>query len=287
MKKNIHQPALVFPSIVCKGQLITFNSPKIMGVLNLTPDSFYDGGRYKQPVQVLQKAAEMITQGATFIDLGAYSSRPGAYEVSLDTEAKRLFGVLELLLKEFPELLISVDTFRSEIAKTAIEMGAAMVNDISAGNLDPLMVPTVGKLKVPYVMMHMRGTPSQMQSHTHYNYLLEEILFYFSQKLAHARAHGITDLVIDPGYGFAKTTTQNFELLRESHFFNTFGVPVLSGISRKSMIYKTLATTPENALNGTTALHMQALLNGTHMLRVHDVGPAAETIKLYEALSKA
>lgn len=258
-----------------------------MGVLNITPDSFYDGGRYKEEKAVLDQVDKMCTQGATFIDIGAYSSRPGAAEVSEAEEQKRLYPILQAILKRFPDALLSIDTFRSGIAKAAVEIGAAMINDISAGQLDPEMIPTVGKLGVPYVMMHMRSTPKDMQEHTHYDHFLQEILSYFSQKIDSAKKHQITDIIIDPGYGFAKTTQQNFELLRESQLLNTFGVPVLTGLSRKSMIYKTLNATAEEALNGTTALHMQALLNGSSLLRVHDVAAAKECILLYEALQKA
>ncbi|MFY9445978.1 MAG: dihydropteroate synthase [Flavobacteriaceae bacterium] len=287
MAKNTNSSPTVPFSLNCKGNLIFLDSPKIMGVLNITPDSFYDGGRYKEEKAVLDQVDKMCTQGATFIDIGAYSSRPGAAEVSEAEEQKRLYPILQAILKRFPDALLSIDTFRSGIAKAAVEIGAAMINDISAGQLDPEMIPTVGKLGVPYVMMHMRSTPKDMQEHTHYDHFLQEILSYFSQKIDSAKKHQITDIIIDPGYGFAKTTQQNFELLRESQLLNTFGVPVLTGLSRKSMIYKTLNATAEEALNGTTALHMQALLNGSSLLRVHDVAAAKECILLYEALQKA
>ena len=288
MAKNTNSGPTVPFSLNCQGNLIFLDSPKIMGVLNITPDSFYDGGRYKEEKAVLDQVDKMCTQGATFIDIGAYSSRPGAAEVSEAEEQKRLYPILQAILKKLnPDALLSIDTFRSGIAKAAVEIGAAMINDISAGQLDPEMIPTVGKLGVPYVMMHMRSTPKDMQEHTHYDHFLQEILSYFSQKIDSAKKHQITDIIIDPGYGFAKTTQQNFELLRESQLLNTFGVPVLTGLSRKSMIYKTLNATAEEALNGTTALHMQALLNGSSLLRVHDVAAAKECILLYEALQKA
>jgi len=284
MKKNTNFMTHTAPSISCKGTLVSFDSPKIMGVLNLTPDSFYDGGRYKNEKEILKQAAIMLEEGACFIDLGAYSSRPGAAYVASDTEAQRLLPLIELLLKEFPEALLSIDTFRSEIAKAAAERGAALINDISAGDLDTNMMATVAALKLPYIMMHMRGTPATMQSLTQYNNLLEDILFYFSEKIAAAKSYGLYDLVIDPGYGFAKTTEQNFKLLKESALLQSLDLPVLTGLSRKSMIYKTLCCTSDNALNGTTALHMQALLNGSHILRVHDVAPAQECVSLFEAL---
>jgi len=286
LKKTNSTPTFPF-SLNCKGDLIFLNTPKIMGVLNITPDSFYDGGRYKAEDQVLAQVEKMMKEGATFIDIGAYSSRPGAAEVSEAEEAKRLYPMLQAILKRFPEVLLSIDTFRSHIAKDAVEMGAALINDISAGQLDPEMIPTVGKLGVPYIMMHMRSTPKDMQEHTYYEHLLQEIISYFSEKIDRAKKHNINDIIIDPGYGFAKTTQQNFKLLRDSALLNTFGVPVLTGVSRKSMIYKTLNTTAQEALNGTTALHMQALINGSSILRVHDVAPAKECILLYEALQNA
>ena len=286
LKKTNATPIVPF-SLNCKGDLIFLDTPKIMGVLNITPDSFYDGGRYKAEDQVLAQVEKMTKEGATFIDIGAYSSRPGAAEVSEAEEAKRLYPMLQAILKRFPEVLLSIDTFRSHIAKNAVEMGAALINDISAGQLDPEMIPTVGKLGVPYIMMHMRSTPKDMQEHTYYEHLLQEIISYFSEKIDRAKKHNINDIIIDPGYGFAKNTQQNFKLLRDSALLNTFGVPVLTGVSRKSMIYKTLNTTAQEALNGTTALHMQALINGSSILRVHDVAPAKECILLYEALQNS
>lgn len=274
-------------SLNCKGHLIHLDTPKIMGVLNITPDSFYDGGRYKEEKQVLAQTEKMLDEGATFIDIGAYSSRPGAAEVSPAEEARRLYPMLEIILKRFPEVFVSVDTFRSDIAKGAVARGAAVINDISAGHLDPEMIKTVGQLGVPYVMMHMRSTPKDMQAHSQYDHLLQDIIHYFSKKVFEAKQHEIRDIIIDPGYGFAKTTTQNFELLRESHLLQTLGYPIMTGISRKSMIYKTLDISAKDALNGTTALHMQALLNGSSLLRVHDVAAAKECILLYEALINA
>ena len=287
MSKNTNSSPTVPFLLNCKGDLISLETPKIMGVLNITPDSFYDGGLYKEEKQVLDQVNKMCAEGATFIDIGAYSSRPGAVEVSEAEEEKRLYPMINAILKRFPDALLSIDTFRSGIAKAAVEMGAAIINDISAGQLDPEMIPTVGKLGVPYIMMHMRSSPKDMQEHTHYEHFLQEIISYFSQKIDNAKKHQITDIIIDPGYGFAKTTQQNFELLRESQLLNTFGVPVLTGLSRKSMIYKTINATAKEALNGTTALHMQALLNESSMLRVHDVAAAKECILLYEALQKA
>ncbi|MCG5643392.1 dihydropteroate synthase [Flavobacteriaceae bacterium LSUCC0859] len=278
-----HSPA----SINCKGELILLDTPKVMGVLNLTPDSFYDGGLYRDEKAILDQTEKMIREGASFIDLGAYSSKPGAALVSSEEESRRLLPVLELLLREFPEALFSIDTFRSDIAMAAGERGAALINDISAGLLDPNMMPTVAALGLPYIMMHMRGTPQTMKDQTQYKHLMQEILQYFSQRISTAKSYGLYDLIIDPGYGFSKTTTQNFQLLKQAAQLNSLDLPVLTGVSRKSMIYKTLDIGPKEALNGTTALHMQALLSGSKILRVHDVKEAMECVSLFNALEKA
>ncbi|GAA4271257.1 dihydropteroate synthase [Aquimarina gracilis] len=251
-----------------------------MGILNVTPDSFYDGGQYKDEYQILSQTEKMLTEGATFIDIGAYSSRPGADHISEEEEKKRILPIITLLLKKFPEILVSVDTFRSEIAKRSIEAGAALINDISAGNLDKNMISTVGELKIPYIMMHMKGTPQTMKSMDQYEDLINEINLYFSKKVAQARQHGINDIIIDPGFGFAKNVTQNFELLKNLELLHIHNLPILAGLSRKSMIYKTLNTEPAQALNGTTSLNTIALLKGTSILRVHDVKEAIECITL-------
>jgi len=226
----------------------------------------------------------MLEEGATFIDMGAYSSRPGATDISIEEEENRLIPVIEEVMKHFPSALISVDTFRASVAKKAIQAGACMVNDISAGLLDTNMMEVVGELQVPYVMMHMRGTPQTMKSLTTYDDLLKEICFYFSERLALARTHKINDVIIDPGFGFAKTVAQNYTLLKELSFFKNLDVPILAGLSRKSMIYKTLGGTPSTSLNGTTALNMIALQNGASILRVHDVKPAIECVQLHTTL---
>lgn len=251
-----------------------------MGVLNLTPDSFYDGGRYKNDSTILAQVERMLSEGATFIDLGAYSSRPGADTVSEEEELQRILPVIRLLLDEFPKIILSIDTFRSQVAHLSIAAGAALINDISAGALDGQMMPTVARLGVPYIMMHMRGTPQTMQQLTEYDDLVYEVIHYFSERMATARRHGLHDLIIDPGFGFAKTMPQNYELLKKFDLFRQLNVPVLAGLSRKSMIYKVLETTPQEALNGTTALHMVALDKGASILRVHDVREAMECIKL-------
>lgn len=271
-------------TINCKGDLVDLSTPKVMGILNLTPDSFYDGGKYKTDRAILTQAEKMLAESADFIDLGAYSSRPGAAYVSVVEEKKRLLPILNILLKEFPNLCLSVDTFRAEVARAAVENGAAIINDISGGHLDRDMLQTVGRLKVPYIMMHMRGTPDTMQRFTNYEDLIVEMRCYFAEQIATAREHGIQDIIVDPGFGFSKTRVQNFELMKKLELFHVFDLPLLVGVSRKSMVYKTLNIEPEDALNGTTVLHTVALQKGTHILRVHDVKEAIETIKIMKAL---
>jgi dihydropteroate synthase len=226
----------------------------------------------------------MLTEGASIIDIGAYSSRPGAKHVSKTVELKRIRPIVEVLVKQFPEIVLSIDTFRSEVAKQCIEAGAAMINDISAGQLDDKMMETVGKLQVPYVMMHMQGTPKTMQQHTNYDDLIKDIIYYFSKRIAEAKTHKIMDLIIDPGFGFSKTLEQNYELLNRLELLKIIERPILVGVSRKSMIYKLLNTTPEHALNGTSTLNTVALLKGAKLLRVHDVKEAMECITLINHL---
>ncbi|SNB29997.1 Dihydropteroate synthase [Flavobacterium psychrophilum] len=273
-------------TINCKGQLIDLSTPKVMGILNVTPDSFYDGGRFVSEKNILIQVENMLQDGANFIDIGGQSSKPKAAIVSIDEELKRVVSIVDLILKKFPETMISIDTFNSKVAQIAVENGAAIINDISAGNLDDNMFETIAKLQVPYIMMHMRGTPQTMQEMTNYDDLLKDILFYFSEKVAKARSFGINDLIIDPGFGFAKTLEQNFELLNKLELFEMLELPILVGVSRKSMIYKTLETTPENALNGTSVLNTIALTKGGNILRVHDVKEAVECVKLYNQLHK-
>lgn len=274
-------------TINCKGKLVDLSSPKIMGILNLTPDSFYDGGRYKTDRQALDQTGKMLTEGAFFIDVGGQSTRPTSTFLTAEEEKRRVIPLIDMILKEFPDTLLSVDTFYSEIAKAAVEHGAALINDISAGNLDIEMMSTVAELQVPYIMMHMRGTPQTMQSNTNYTNLLQEILFYFSKKIKQARDMGINDLLVDPGFGFSKTARQNFELLKKLKLFKSLELPILMGVSRKSTIYKTLNISPKEALNGTTALHMLCLLNGANILRVHDVKEARECLDLFLAYERA
>jgi dihydropteroate synthase len=251
-----------------------------MGILNVTPDSFYDGGKTISETEILKQAEKMCSEGATFVDIGGYSTRPNAVDISESEELSRALGAIESILKRFPETIISIDTFRSKVAKKAVEAGASIVNDVSGGTLDTEMFSTVAKLKVPYILMHLRGTPKTMTKLTDYKNVTLEVLKDLSEKIAMGRAAGINDIVADPGFGFAKTREQSFELLGNLELFKNLEVPVLVGISRKSMIYKTLETTAENALNGTTALNAIALLKGASILRVHDVREAVECVKL-------
>lgn len=271
-------------TINCLGNLIDLSFPKVMGILNVTPNSFYDGGKFSDEKSILNQVDKMLLEGATFIDIGAYSSKPNAEVVSEEEEINRLLPVLNSILKYFPEILISIDTFRSNVAQVTIKNGACMINDISAGNLDENMFQTIADLQVPYVMMHMKGNPQTMQSMMQYENIIKEMLFYFSEKVARARSFGVNDLIIDPGFGFAKTIEQNFEILNNLELFQMLELPVLVGVSRKSMIYKTLETSAEFALNGTTVLNTIALQKGANILRVHDVKEAVECIKLVNQL---
>jgi len=272
-------------TINCKGKLIDLSSPKVMGILNVTPDSFFDGGKYRDEKRIINQVEIMLNDGANFIDIGGYSSRPGADDVSEDEELNRVVPIVALILKHFPKTLISIDTFRSRVAEQSIRAGAALINDISAGKLDPDMLSTIGKLGVPYIMMHMRGNPKTMQQHTDYKDLLKEVLSYFAERISVAHNEKITDIIIDPGFGFAKTLNQNYELLSAMELLQITEKPILAGVSRKSMIYKTLNTTAEHALNGTSALHMVALQKGASILRVHDVKEAVECVILFNKLN--
>lgn len=273
-------------TINCKGELVDLTRPKVMGILNLTPDSFFDGGKYKDETSILQQVEYMLNHGATFIDMGAYSSRPGAEHVTEDEELLRMLPVIDLILTKFPDTLISVDTFRSKVAAESIEHGAALINDISAGNLDTAMFDTVADYQVPYIMMHMKGTPQSMQKQATYSDVIKDLRSYFSEKIQETTSKKINDIIIDPGFGFAKTTEQNYTLLNHLDLFQTFGLPILIGLSRKSMIYKVLESSPQEALNGTTALHTIALLKGANITRAHDVKEAMECVKLVTALKE-
>ncbi|WP_339833797.1 dihydropteroate synthase [uncultured Flavobacterium sp.] len=272
-------------TINCKGNLIDLSQPKVMGILNITPNSFYDGGKYKDDLQIIIQVEKMVQDGATFIDVGAYSSKPNADFVSVEEEISRLIPIIELLVKKFPNILLSVDTFRSQVAKIAIENGVAMVNDISAGMLDDKMIETVAKLQVPFIMMHMRGNPQTMQSLTNYEDIVKEMIYYFSERIKVARSFGMNDIIIDPGFGFAKTLDQNYEVLHKLELFSMLDLPLLAGVSRKSMIYKALENSPEEALNGTTVLNTIALQKGAKILRVHDVKEAVECVTLFNKMN--
>ncbi|MGQ7944569.1 dihydropteroate synthase [Flavobacterium sp. WC2509] len=269
----------------CKGQLIDLSTPKVMGILNITPNSFFDGGKYKNENELLERAGKMLNEGATFIDVGAYSSKPNAEFVSEEEEISRIIPVVNLLQKHFPDIILSIDTFRAGVAKVCVENGAAIINDISAGKLDEKMLETIAKFQVPYIMMHMKGTPQTMQTFTQYDDIIKEMLFYFSERVAAVRALGINDVLVDPGFGFAKTLEQNFEVMQKLELFQMLELPLLIGISRKSMIYKTLDTNAEKALNGTTFLNTIALTKGAKILRVHDVKEAVECVRLFNKLS--
>ena len=271
-------------NINCNGKLIDLTTPKVMGILNVTPNSFYDGGKHKEINSIIHQVDKMLSEGADFIDIGAYSSKPSAEFVSEEEEIKRLVPIIKELVDHFPSIVLSVDTFRANVAKVAVEHGAGIINDISAGLLDEKMLETVADLKVPYIMMHMRGNPQTMQSLTNYDDIVKEMIFYFSERIQKARSFGITDLIIDPGFGFAKTLEQNYEVLHKMELFSMLELPLLAGISRKSMIYKVLENSPQEALNGTSVLNTIALQKGAKILRVHDVKEAVECIKLVSKL---
>ena len=264
-----------------KGNLVQIHTPLVMGILNVTPDSFYDGGRYNNSDSALLKQAErMLEEGATIIDIGGYSSRPGATDISVEEEKKRTINCIKQVSQSFPEAYLSVDTFRSEVASEAVAAGACMINDISGGSLDPQMFDTVASLGVPYVLMHMRGSPQNMKELCQYDDLVGEIIDHLQQKVTQLRDKGVSDIIIDPGFGFAKNIDQNYELLRKLSAFQILDLPILAGLSRKSMLYKRLNISADEALNGTTVLNTLAVLNGATILRVHDVKEAVQTIKI-------
>lgn len=273
-------------TINCKGRLIDLSTPKVMGILNITPDSFFAESRNESTEKLLENTEKMLKDGATFIDVGGYSSRPGAENISAEAEAERIIPAIEIILKNFPGTLVSVDTFRANVAAQSLEAGAAIINDIAAGNLDDQMLEVIARYQVPYIMMHMRGTPETMKDLNEYKDLVQEVIFYFSEKVNAARKLGINDLIIDPGFGFSKNIQQNFELLSKMELLNILELPILAGLSRKSTVYKTLGTTPEDALNGTTVLNTIALQKGAAILRVHDVKEAMEAVELTGRLKK-
>jgi dihydropteroate synthase len=262
------------------GKLIDLSVPKVMGILNVTPDSFYDGQRYDDEKSALQQAEKMLEEGADFIDVGGYSTRPGAKEISVEEELDRVLPVIKSIKKNFSDAIISIDTFRSTVARQAVTEGAMMINDVSGGSLDEQMFSTVASLQVPYVLMHMKGNPQTMTQQTEYDNVIKDIVDFFHSKIFQLHRLGMKDIIIDPGFGFAKKVDQNFELLHKLDHFQALGKPILAGLSRKSMIWKTLNTNPENALNGTTVLNTIALHKGASILRVHDVREAKEVIQL-------
>ena len=272
-------------TINLRGKLMNLSVPKIMGILNITPDSFYDGGRYNSKDKIKKQIEKMIISGADIVDVGGYSSRPGAKDISIEDELNRVIPAIEILKQKFPETIVSIDTFRSRVAREAIISGADIVNDISGGNLDPDMFETVSKHKVPYILMHMRGSPKNMMSKTDYENVTKDVCKYFSERIDKAKSFGINDIIIDPGFGFSKTTQQNYELFNNLEFFKEFQKPIIVGISRKSMIYKILNTTPEKALNGSSVLHTISLMKGANILRTHDVKEALECVKIVSQLN--
>lgn len=273
-------------SINCKGKLLSLNTAIVMGIINATPDSFYTKDSYQGLSAILTEAEKMLQEGATILDIGGLSTRPGAAIISPMEETDRVIPVIEALQQNFPHAILSIDSYRASVAKAAVLAGAHIINDISAGSLDNDMIPTVGHLQVPYIAMHMQGNPSNMQDNPQYDNIGYSILKYLANKIATLRAHNIKDIIIDPGFGFGKTMAHNYELLHELHTFQILDVPILAGVSRKSMIYKLLNTTPEEALDGTTALHMICLQQGAKILRVHDVKAAKACVEIFNYYTK-
>jgi dihydropteroate synthase len=274
-------------SLNCKGKLLLIEKPLVMGIVNLTDDSFYEGSRMQTVDKIKEKAIQMISEGADILDIGAQSTRPGSKRISAEDELKKLLPVIEMVRNLFPEIILSIDTYHSKVAKETVECGASIINDISAGEMDQAMISTVASLNVPYICMHMKGVPETMQHATKYEDVTKEILDFFIKKTNECKQAGIQDVIIDPGFGFGKNIAQNFLLLKNLFVFKMLERPIMAGLSRKSTIYKTLKITAEDSLNGTSVLNTIALLNGASILRVHDVKEARETIKLYEAYSNA
>jgi len=275
-------------TINCRGELIDLSFPKVMGIVNITPDSFYDGGKYTTEENMISRIDKMISEGCDIYDIGAYSSRPGAQNVSEDEELSRLTSALKVIRKKFPEIIISVDTFRSQIAKKVVQdFEVDIINDISAGEMDSKMFETIADLNVPYIMMHMQGTPENMQENPEYENIVKDIMMYFSKKLYELKLLGVNDVIIDPGFGFGKTLDHNYQLLKHLDDFKIFELPLLVGLSRKSMICKVLEVDPHDALNGTSVVNTLALMGGANILRVHDVKSAVETIKLHAKFNQA
>lgn len=274
-------------SININGELLDFSTPLVMGILNVTPDSFYSGSRKQSEEEIVSRVRQILEEGGKIVDIGGQSTTPTSTLIPAKEELKRLEPTLRLVRKEFPNTILSIDTFYSEVAGPAVEKyGVNIINDISGGQIDDNMFETVARLNVPYILMHMRGTPQTMQQHTHYDNFIQDILYYFSEKISKLNLLGVNDIIIDPGFGFSKTTDQNYQLMAYLKYFNIFDVPILVGISRKSMIYKLLECTPQESLNGTSALNTFALLSGANILRVHDVKEAVECVKIVGKISK-
>ena len=266
-----------------RGNLVSLETPVVMGIVNVTPDSFYSASRKSEEFELIETARKMLQEGALILDIGGYSSRPAAADIIVSEERKRVTKAISIIIREFPEVYISIDTFRSEVAKAAVDSGACIINDISGGNLDSKMFDTIAHLNIPYVIMHMKGTPQNMVRQTSYENLLKEVAMFFAERVNELTRRGVKDIILDPGFGFAKTAAQSYEILRNLDYFEALQLPLLAGLSRKSMIYKTLEVSPEESLNGTTALNMVALVNGASILRVHDVKEARETIQLFKS----
>ena len=274
-------------TININGTLIDLSRPQVMGIVNVTPDSFFSGSRRQSETEIVERCAQILGEGGTMIDVGAQSTSPASRFLDAKEEAERLIPVLKLIRNEFPDAILSVDTFYADVAKEAVEeYGVNIINDISGGELDERMFPVVAQLTVPYVLMHMRGTPQTMQQFTHYDNFIQDILYYFSERKAKLNQLGVNDVIIDPGFGFSKTISQNYELMAYLKYFHIFEEPILIGISRKSMIYKLLGITPEESLNGTSALNAVSLLSGADILRVHDVREAVECVKIIEKIKE-
>lgn len=281
----MHMETNNFRTINVNGQLMELQSPQVMGILNITPDSFYAGSRKQTEADILSRTRQILEEGASIIDIGAYSSRFNADHISPDDEMQRLRTALHLINRDFPDAVISIDTFRADVARMCVEeYGAAIINDISAGRMDEQMFTTIAQLGVPYIIMHMQGTPQDMQTNPHYENLLKEVFFYFSEKVQRLRDLGVKDIILDPGFGFGKTLEHNYQLMNHLEEFSVFDLPLLIGISRKSMIHKLLGSTPEEALNGTSILNTIALLKGANFLRVHDVKAATEAIAIVQKM---
>ncbi len=272
-------------TINCNQNLVDLSQPKVMGILNITPDSFFDGGKYKNEKDILSQTEKMLIEGATFIDVGAYSSRPGAAHISEQEELHRIIPIIELLVSYFPNIIISTDTFRSSVARETILAGAAIINDISGGKMDNNMFSTVAELQVPYILMHMQGTPQNMQQKPTYNNIPKELISFFAEQLYKLKQLKVNDVIIDVGFGFGKTLDHNYDLLKNLSLFKNLEVPILTGVSRKSMLYKLLNTSAKQALNATSVANTIALLNGTNILRVHDVKEAIEAVKIVEKIN--